>query len=368
MKSISKIYFIISFFVLLLLLGSIWFFNQESDKDKLQELRRFTVVNFEKEFEYERANLLNFALALSEDGALKEALLKEDQGEGYQLLYNISARFVKHTDIKKLRLQLITNDLEIFAQNWKEDNAGKPLRWFRKDLTALENNRRPKVGLETGRRLTFKATIPMKLGEQNIGYLEVIHFIDEFAEKLRQQGIELFALMDKEYIIDDSLMKEFPDLKEYIIANTNYNSKLKVKAESFSWKGLEHLGYHEHDETFFMLKEMLNAEGIIIGKYLIVLPKNLFLAYKKSYQNVSRITRFSDKDIYNYVKRWENSSGSYRTVKDRELLELLPKLHEEDKVLLKEAANATLQQYEQKELIDIILDNKYKEVKRGIIE
>jgi hypothetical protein len=333
-----------------------------------QELRRYTVENFEKELDYQNANLLTFALALSEDGSLKEAMLLGKRHEAFELLHNISNRFVKNTEIKKLRLQLISNDLEIFAQNWKESDAGKPLKWFRKDLEKLKNNKRPKVGIETGRRLTFKATIPMKSGEKEIGYLEVIHFIDEFTARLRQQGIELFALMDKEYIIDDSLMKAFPHLKQYVIANENYNSILKRKAESFSWKELERLSYYEHDETFYILKEMLNAEDIIIGKYLIILPKKLFLAYKKSYQDVSSITRFSDEDIYNYIKRWENSAGSYRSVEDRELLELLPKLYKKDKVVLKESANIKLQAYEKKELIDIILNNSHKEPKRGTIK
>ncbi len=368
MNSISKIYFIISFIILLLLLGSIWFFNKEGEKDRLQELRRYTVKNFEKELEYQKANLLTFALALSEDGALKKAMLREDQRAGYELLYSISNRFVKNTKMKKLRLQLITNDLEIFAQNWKKDRAGKSLKWFRKDLTRLKNNKQPKVGIETGRRLTFKATIPMKVGSKDIGYLEVIQFIDDFVEKLREQGIELFALMDKAYIINDSLMKGFPFLKNYVIANENYNSKLKSKAESFHWDELERLSYYEYDETFFMLKDMLNTEGTIIGKYLMILPKNIFRAYKKSYQNISQITRFSDEDIYNYVKRWENSAGSYRSVEDRELLEILPKLYEKNRVELKEAAIAKLQEYEKKELIDIIVNNSHKEAKRGVIK
>lgn len=44
--------------VLSLLLGSIWYFSSQSDMDKLQELRRFTVANFEKEFNREKNDLL----------------------------------------------------------------------------------------------------------------------------------------------------------------------------------------------------------------------------------------------------------------------------------------------------------------------
>ena len=368
MKSLFKYYLIISFILLSILIISIWFFNQEGDKDKLQELRRYTVKNFEKELEYQQKNLLTFALALSEDAALKKTMLEKNQHQAYELLYEISNKFVKNTDIKQLRLQLISDELEIFAQNWKKTNSVKSLGQFRTDLIKLKSHRRPKVGIETGRRLTFKSTIPMSSGKQTIGYLEVIQFIDEFVDKLREQGIELFVLMDRAYIIEDSLMKDFPLLDKYVIANENYNIKLKKQIETFPWIKLEHLGYYEDDETFFMLKDMLNSEDVVIGKYLIVLPKEIFLAYKESYQNISRITRFSDEDIYNYIHRENSTSGSYRNFEDRELVELLPKLFKNDKQILQEVARVKLQAYSKDELIDIILEKNHKEVKRGIIK
>ena len=365
---LSKIYIAISFIVLLLLLGSILFFKQESHKDKLQELRRYAISDFEKVLAYENANLLSFSLALAEDGALKDALLEENQEVGYELLYSISNRFKKNTHIKKLRLQLLNNEFEIFAQNWKKDSVGMPLSWFRSDLKKLKYKKKPKVGIETGRRLTFKATIPMKFGKEYIGYLEVIKFIDDFAEKLHQQSIELFALMKPKYIIKDSLMKGFPHLKGYVIANENYNSKLRTKADSFDWNELKSLGYYKHEEMLFLLSPMYNGEYTQIGEYLIVLPKKKFEEYQKSYQDVSFITRYSDEDIYNFVKRWEHLSGSYRSVKDRELLELLPKLRKQDKVLLTQAAKGILEAYSKEELIDIILKNNHKVNKVGKIE
>ena len=370
MKSISKFYFTISFIILLLLLGSIWYFSQQSDRDKLQELRRFTVANFEQEFNRQKDDLLKFSLALSENNSLKETLLSEDQQEAYQLLYDISNKFKKDTGIKKLRLQLITNKLEIFAQNWKSDNEGKNLEDFRTDLVTLRNTQKAKVGIETGRRLTFKATIPIMSQGKYIGYLEVIQFIDELAGKLSKQGIELFVLMDKKYINKNSLMKDFPHLKDYVIANENYDNRLKEKAQSFSWKALERLSYYEHNERLYMLKDMFNGEGTSIGKYLMVLRKEMFLSYKNAYQNTSMITRFSDKDIYNNVKPSEKSSGSYRNFTDREVIELFPNLYQSDehKVFIKESAKGILQTYSKDELIDIILKNNYKEEKRGVIK
>ena len=369
MKPLFKIYFIISFIILLLLLSSIWFFKNESKRDKLQELRRFTVANFEKELNRQKSDLLKFAVALSEKSSLKETLLSQNQKEAYQVLYNMAARYQKDTGIKKLRLQLITNNLEIFAQNWKDDK-GKELRDFRKDLIELTKHQKSKVGIETGRRLTFKATIPIKSDKDYIGYLEVIQFIDEFVEKLSHEGIELFVLMNKKHINKTSLMKNFPLLKNYVIANENYDHRLKKKAEAFSWNELEHLGHYEHHGRLFMLKDMLNGEQKVIGKYLMILRKNRFIAYKNAYQDISMVTRFSDKDIDNSIRESENSSGPYRNFSDREVIELFPNLYVQDeyRAFIRESAKATLQTYSKDELIDIILKNTHREAKRGVIE
>ena len=369
MNSISKIYFVISFIVLFVLLGSILFFKEETKNDNLQEIRKFVVEDFEEVLAFEKANLLTFALALAEDGALKKTLITDDSDEGYRLLDSIAARFTENTYLKKLRLQILNTDFEIFAQNWKKESMGMPISWFRKDLKQLKENKKPKVGLETGRRLTFKATIPIVNGEEELGYLEVIKFIDEFTGKLRQKGLEVVALMDKEYIIEqDSLMANFPRFKGYVIANENYNSQLIAKAKRLPWDALVDVGYYKQDDILFILKSMLNGEGDEIGQYLIVLPQNTLVKYQKSRQNISLLTRFSDEDVHNFVKRWENPSGAYQNVHDRELIELLPKLFEKDKVHLKQLVRVRLEDYTKEELINIILEKSHKKKKTGEIK
>jgi hypothetical protein len=307
-------------------------------------------------------------MALAEDGALKKTLLEDDWEEGYRLLDSIADRFTQNTHLKTLRLQVLNNDFEIFAQNWKKTSMGMPISWFRKDLDKLRYHKKPKVGIETGRRLTFKATIPIVDGDEYIGYLEVIKFIDEFTEKLRQRGVEVLALMHQEHIIkENSLMEKLPRFRGYVIANENYNEKLKQRAVQLPWERLVKRSYYKDKEQLFILKSMLNGEGAVIGDYLIVLPKQTLAEYEKAYQNVSLLTRFSDEDIYNFVKRWENPSGAYQNIHDREILELLPQLHEEDKVRLKKIARKRLEDYNREDLVNIIVDKSFQEKKSGVI-
>ena len=368
MKHISKLYLIITFIVLLALSISILFFAKESQNDKFQELSRYVIDDFQKGLAYEKADLLSFALALSEDSALKNALLNDNEQDAYEILSGIAKRFKEYTSIKTLRLQVFDNDFFIFAQSWGNASAGMPIWWFRDDLEKLKYDKRPKVGMETGRRLTFKATIPIRNKKEYIGYLEVIKFVDEFAKKLHQEGIELFALMSTKYLKNAPLMQDFPFLDNYVIANKNFNQKLKIKADFIDWEVLENIGYYYEDNILYILEPMYNGAREEIGKYLLVLPPESVVYYKKKYQNVSIFTRFSDEDIYKVVKLWENPSGSYRNREDKTLIEWLPKLNKEDKLSLESEAKEMLQTYSKDELIDIIIESEHKNKKIGVIE
>ncbi len=368
MKHISKLYFIIIAIILLVLSISILFFLKESQNDKLQELSRYIIDDFQKGLAYENADLLSFSLALSENGALKNAITSDNEQEAYEILSQITKRFKQYTYRKTLRLQVFDNHFFIFAQSWGNTSTGMPMWWFRDDLKKLRYDKRPKVGVERGRRLTFKATIPIRNGKENIGYLEVIKFIDEFAKKLHQQGIELFALMDTKYLEDSPLMKNFPFLNRYVIANGNYNKKLKFKADFIDWQELESMGYFYRDEILYILEPMYNGEREEIGKYLMVLSEESLTRYRNKYQNSSTFTRFSDNDLFKIVKLWEKPSGSFRTSKDKALIEWLPKLKKEDKIDLEREAKALLQSYTKDELIDIIMQSDHKTKKTGVIE
>ena len=368
MKHIPKLYFIIVFTTLLALSVSILFFAKESHKDRLQELSRYVIDDFQKSLAYENADLLSFSLALSENGALKNAITGDNEQNAYEILSAIAKRFKEYTHIKTLRLQVFDNDFFIFAQSWGNASVGMPIWWFRDDLEKLKDDKRPKVGMETGRMMTFKATIPIRNGGEYIGYLEVIKFVDEFAQKFHQQGIELFALMDMKFLKQASLMQDFPFLGKYVIANKNFNQKLKLKADFIDWSELDSLGYYYEESVLYLLEPMYNEAREEIGKYLIVLPPEAVAYYKKRHQNISLTTRLTDENVYNVVKLWENPSGSYHNTKDKNLIEWLPKLHKEDRIGLEKEAKEMLSNYSRDELIDIILQSEHKDKKVGKIE
>jgi len=364
----NKITLYVIFILLIGLFSSVFFFVQNDKEERLIVLGDHVVNNFRAGLDYEMVDLLSFSMALSEDGELKNALISDDESKGYKILSNISERFKKYTHLKSLRIQVLTPDFFIFARSWNEGFEGMPIWWFRDDLDALNQHKQPKVGMETGRLLTLKATIPIQSGVQILGYLEVIKFVDEFAMKLRNRGIELFALMDEKYLEQAELMRDFPLFDKYVIANQNFNQQLLPKIEMLDWKNFLEKSYTYEDEILYLHEPMYNGKGTQIGIYLLAISDDALKKFEKENESVSFFTQFSDEDIKKVVNAWETPYGSFRNKYDKDLIALLPKLQKEDKRDLEFEAKAILRTYSKEELIDMVLSNKHKEKKEGEIK
>jgi hypothetical protein len=367
-KHYSRISFFSVFALLLVLFTSIIFFVQNDQQDKLVRVGDKIIKNFREGLDYEMVELLSFSMALSEDGELKNALTSDDEGKGYSILNHISERFKKYTHLTSLRIQVLTPEFYIFARSWSEGFEGMPIWWFRDDLEKLKKNQKPKVGMETGRLLTFKATVPIRSGDKILGYLEVIKFIDEFSAKLQQKGIELFALMDEKYLEQASLMRDFPVVNSYVVANQNFNQQFLAKVKRLNWKILMQENYRYEEGIFYIHEPMYNGVGTKIGLYLLAIPEDILSKYEQKQDTFSFFTQFSDEDVEQVVDAWQNPNGSFRNFEDRTLISVLPKLKVEDKVKLEAQAKMILRTYSKSELIDIIIENKHKEKKVGVIE
>ncbi len=364
----NKLSFYAVFIVLIILFASVIFFVQNDKADRLTKLGDDIVKNFRVGLDYEKVDLLSFSMALSEDGELKNALIADDESKGYSILSNISKRFKKYTHLKSLRLQVLTPDFFIFARSWNEGFEGMPIWWFRDDLNEFTRNSEPKVGMETGRLLTFKATIPIRSGNKILGYLEVIKLVDEFSVKLRERGIELFALMDEKYLKQAELMRDFPRIDNYVVANQNFNQQLLAKVKRLNWDIFLDKNYIYDENILYLHEPMYNGVGKQIGYYLLALSDDTLKKFEKKNESLSFFTQFSDEDIKKVVNAWENPYGSFRNQYDKDLIALLPKLQKEDKASLELEAKSILRTYTKEELIDMVLSNKHKEKKIGEIE
>lgn len=354
--------------LLLIFLSFSLFFFHRAQSTHIAKLSDDIIHEFRMALSHESEQLLSLSLALAENGELKEALRNEDDAQGHKILSNITQNFKKYTSVTSLRLQVLTPDFFIFARSWNQGFEGMPIWWFRDDLEKLTHNKQPKVGMEMGRLLTFKSTIPIKAHKKLIGYLEAIELIDKFSAKLRLKGIDLFALMDEKHLEKATLMRNFPRLFTKVIANQNYNMALLKDIQSIDPTKLFEKQFMMHEKKLFVWEEMRNGEGDLLGGYLLVLSEESIKNFQSQSKNFFLFSPFSSIDIKQAIKQQERNYGSFKSGYDRDLIGLLSRLREEDKKEFEAEAREVLNLYDKSELIDIILDNSYREKKRGVIK
>ncbi len=345
------------------ILGAVIFFllSLNIKKESYQHIADTARSYFDKRLTEQKSNALTLAILLAQNEALKRALLDLDEERGHQILSSSLDVLKRYTFNKDVRAQVIAKDLTIFARSWDKEYSGMPIEGFRKDLSNFKITK-PKVSIETGRLLTIKATAPLKTGYKIIGYVEIISFFESLAKELREEGIEMVALMRDRFLNVATLMRENPQLQGFVVSNTNYNDFVLRRLKKMDLAKLERDGLLYDGRYLYVAVPMRNSAGEDLGMFVLALDEKSREIFEKFQEKVSFFLSFNKSEFATIIDLWEHPQGNFRSVYDRSVLEFLSK--NEDEEIKKEFASEAreiLRGYGKEELIDIILQ-KYRRV------
>jgi len=346
----------------------VWYLSKKVEENHYIQFSDILRNYFRNKLDSQKFQALSLAIALAENKALKEALWDDDEDLGYEILSKTLMRLREYTLMSDVRAQVITTDLTIFARSWDNTYAGMPLDIFRVDLKEIATLKKPKVAIEPGRLLTIKATTPIMQGAKTIGYLEILQFFDKITDVLRQKHIELLVLMDEKFLDIATLMRENPTLQNFVVSNKNFNSNILKIADSIDLQKLIQQRYLYSKGYLFIVEDMLDGKGNLIGIFLMILSKTDLDELMNGNRALSFFLNFTQKDLYQIVNIWESPTGGYRSIYDKNLFKLLNTFQGEDRVLVEQEIYEVLQEYSKKELIDIILYQNRKRKITGVIE
>ena len=347
----------------LIISGAVVFFllSLNIKKESYQHIADTARSYFDKRLTEQKSNALTLAILLAQNEALKRALLDLDEERGHQILSTSLDVLKRYTFNKDIRAQVIAKDLTIFARSWDKEYSGMPIEGFRKDLSNFKITK-PKVSIETGRLLTIKATAPLKNGYKIIGYVEIISFFESLAKKLRQEGIEMIALMRDRFLNVATLMRENPQLQGFVVSNTNYNDFVLKRLKKIDLAKLQRDGLLYDGKYLYVVVPMRNSVGEDLGMFVLALDKKSREIFEKFQEKISFFLSFDKSEFANIIDLWEHPQGNFRSVYDRSVLEFLSKNEDEEiKKEFENEAREILQGYSKDELIDIILQ-KYRRV------
>ncbi len=358
--------------VFLVIMGGLglllWQLEKKATSQTLERLSDQISLALNNQVEKERSSALRYALILSQNTALSDALEQEDEDKGFKILSEGMNSIKIHTD-SLIRSQVITSDYVIFARSWDNSYAGMPLEFHRPDLLYFQNHKNPRSAIEVGRKLGVKATVPVYHENQILGFVEVVTFFESTQEYFERLGIDMYILMDARFYETAVFMQENPTIgKEYILANTKYTQSDLKLLNGTDFKTLKHTHVIFSGGRYLFFEPMKNGEGETIGAFVFSLTPKQVNAYAHSdEEDISFLMHLSRNELYDVMMKKSLDDGLFKSVYDKELLYLKDTVAPEDRELFIQEAHDRLDAYSKEELIGMMLNYKVtKEIKGEI--
>lgn len=357
-------------FILIITLLSIvfWMLEKKVTSQTVERLGDQLSIMLNDQLDEERSSALQYALVLSRNTALRDALYQEDEDKGFEILSEVMDSIKLYTD-ELIRTQVITSDYVIFARSWDNSYAGMPLDFHRPDLLYFQTHKKPRSAIEVGRKLGIKATVPVYLQNDLIGFVESVTFFESTEKYFEQLGIKLYILMDDRFFETAVFMQENPAIgKDYILVNTKYTKSELNFLERVNYTQLRNQRSIYAQGRYLFYEPMKNGEGEIIGAFVFALtPKQVEMYAHSDEDSLSMLMHLSRKELYDQEIKKGGTNPLTNNVYDRDLIYLKDTVAAEDRELFIEEARVRLRGYSKEELIGIILDyDVQKEIKGEI--
>lgn len=357
------------FLVIFGVLGAVFVhLEKEVTSQTLQRLSDQLSMALDNQLDKERATALRYALILSQNSALSDALEQDDEDKGFKILSEVMESIKVYTNAL-LRAQIITSDYFIFARSWDNSYAGMPLDFHRPDLLYFQNHKKPRSAIEVGRKLGIKATVPVYYQANMIGFVEVVSFFESTQEYFDRLGITMYVLMDERFYETAVFMQENPSIgKEYILANTKYTQSDLELLNGIDFKAFKQSRVLYRQGKYLFYEPMKNGEGETVGAFVFSLSEKQVSAYSHSdKEDISFLIHLSRDELYDVMMKKSLDNGLFKSAYDKELLYLKDVVAPEDRELFLQEARERLNTYSKEELIGMLLNYKVsKEVKGEI--
>lgn len=335
----------------------VFYYKKDVKEQKVHNILDQLTLTLENQLENHNMDDLQVALLLSKNSALIDALEDDDEDTGYKILSNISSSIMKNTD-RRIRAQLITKELNIFARSWDDIYAGMPIGDFRTDLKYFDTHSTPRTAIEIGRRVGIKATVPIYKNGKFLGFVEVISFFKSITEFFSTIGVDLYVLLDVKYMSTAVLMMQNLAVNHYVVANRNYNNSHIQTLNTLNFKELKLNGVMHKDNKYIFYEHMYDGESNVIGGFVFVMPERYVDYFRKPEDDISFLINITRNSMYNIVREEKYENNFYKKYEASSLVYLLDVIDKEDRQVFLDEAYEKFDTFSKDELIQMMLNRK----------
>lgn len=350
---------IIIFFAgaILIVLFVALYYKNEVKEEKIYHIMDQMRLTLDSQLKSHQMEDLEVALLLSKNEGLINALENDDEDLGYKILDDITKSIQKNTDMR-IRAQIITKELNIFARSWDDIYAGMPIGDYRLDLKYFNTHTNPRTSIEIGRRLGIKATVPIYKNGKFLGYVESISFFKSITDFFKSMGVDLYVLLDVKHTDTAVLMMENLTIDNYVLANRNYNYAHIQTLQSIDFKQLKLNGVVYADKKYIFYENMKDGNGKIIGGFVFVLPKRYLDYFRNPEDDISFLINVTRSSLYDVTKEEKYENNIYKDYSAKSMVYLQNVIDKEDRQLFFDEAYEKFDKYSKDELIQMMLDRK----------
>jgi hypothetical protein len=333
------------------------YYKNEVKEQKIEHIMDQMRLTLASQLKAREMEDLQRAIMLSKNKGLIDALENDDEDLGYKIIADITHTIQQNTGAK-IRAQIITKELNIFARSWDDIYAGMPIGDYRTDLKYFDTHTTPRTSLEVGRRLGIKATVPIYKDKKFLGYMESISFFKSITDFFSSIGVDLYVLLDIKYTDTAVLMMQNFALDKYIIANRNYNYSHLQTLKKINFKELKLKGVVYKDNKYIFYENMHDGNGKIIGGFAFVLPERYLNYFRNPEDDISFLINITRSSLYDVVKEKQYKDSVYNQYSATSLVFLQDVIDKEDRQVFLDEAYDKFDKYSKDELIQMMLNRK----------
>ncbi|ADN08667.1 cache domain-containing protein [Sulfurimonas autotrophica] len=353
--------------LLLLLVVFIGYFYLQNKQEFTNRVHTVLLNILNKQVENEKARAFNFAFALSQNETLQSSLKNNDAKKAYEILQT-HMNALETFSGSKIRIQILSKDLTIFARSWDNSDAGVNVKAYRPDLQEMKKTLIPHLSYEAARRLVLIASIPIVDNKQCIGFVEVIQRFDSLEHYFAQYDIDIIALLDDKYQKQSVLLQKNSRIKNMIVANNGANINHIQNLRRLDLTKLENLGSQQTKDYLYISKVILNSKAQRIGYFILILSKEKLKLFNSFENELESFFTYSRKDLYSTIVNKDKSTNPYCDLTAKGLLSLKQCAAQKDRACLEKQLREKLHSYTKEELISLLLDANSQKISRGKIK
>lgn len=205
----------------------LYFLNKYNNIIEQNEIDIFVsnqVELVQQELTNQKNQALSLAILFSKNQNIIDNLEQDKPKELKKEILKLLEIIKTYSNQNNLQVQIHTKDLKVFVRSWEDKDSGLSLESFRKGLVKVKETKEPYVSNELGKRFNIKAIAPIfnKSGEY-IGTIEVIMDYSDLKNRLKYMGIDIIALLEKEYLEIAKSHQNSAFLYDYVVIEDEYD-------------------------------------------------------------------------------------------------------------------------------------------------